>query len=228
MTLSWQPPMTTQEKRRANPPKTNSVAARREILSAVQRLEEEPEHVLHVKRLALQLFDELIDWHHLGDQERLLLEAAAALHDIGWGVARDGANHHKQSARLIREQTWKHFTGDEVNLIAQIARYHRKSPPKSKHTDFAALDKDQKRIVRTLSALLRVADGLDRRHLQLVREVHIRVRESAVVFKLEAPRPVSVEKAAGERKGDLLRELIGRKLVFEWGGVAAVPEWQKS
>jgi exopolyphosphatase / guanosine-5'-triphosphate,3'-diphosphate pyrophosphatase len=207
--------------------KTNSAAARREILAVVQRLEEEPEHVLHVSSLALQLFDELLDWHHFGDRERLLLEAAAALHDIGWGVARDGAGHHKHSARLIREQTWKHLTGEDVNLIAQIARYHRKSPPKSKHGDFAALTKDQKRTVRTLAALLRVADGLDRRHLQLVREVRVRVRESAVVFKLEAPRPVSVEKAAGEKKGDLLRNLTGRKLLFEWAGVAAVPEWRQ-
>jgi exopolyphosphatase / guanosine-5'-triphosphate,3'-diphosphate pyrophosphatase len=192
----------------------------------VQRLEEEPEHVLHVRSLALQLFDELTDWHRLGDRERLLLEAAASLHDIGWSVAPDGAQHHKHSARLIREQQWTHFSGDEVNLIAQIARYHRKSQPKSKHDDFASLPKDQKRTVRTLAALLRVADALDRRHLQLVREVRVRIRESAVVFKLDAPRPVSVEKAAGEKKGDLLRNLTRRKLLFEWTGVGTVPEWR--
>ncbi|MCI0534536.1 MAG: HD domain-containing protein, partial [Verrucomicrobiales bacterium] len=128
--------------------KTNSAAARREILAVVQRLEEEPEHVLHVTQLALQLFDELASWHHFGDRERQLLEAAACLHDIGWGVARDGARHHKHSARLIREQTWQHFSREEVNLIAQVARYHRKSLPKSKHADFAALPKDQKRTVR--------------------------------------------------------------------------------
>lgn len=203
--------------------KTRLAAARAEILAVVRRLEEEPEHVLHVRRLALQLFDELEDWHLLGERERLLLEAAASLHDVGWGVARDGAGHHKQSARLIREQRWRSFSDAEVNVIAMVARYHRKALPKSRHRDFGALDREDRRLVCTLAALLRVADALDRRHLQIIRRVRVRVRDSTVVFKLDAPKPVSVEKAAGEKKGDLLRKLARRDLHFEWTGVEAVP-----
>ena len=107
----------------------NTTAARAEFLATLRRLEPEPPHVLQVARLALRLFDELAALHQLGGEERVLLEAAACLHDIGWSVAPDGARHHKESARLIRAQRWEHFSAAHVECIALIARYHRKSPP---------------------------------------------------------------------------------------------------
>ena len=198
--------------------KDNLEAARQEALAVMRRLEEEPNHVLQVATLALQIFDELADWHRLGARDRVLLEAAACLHDVGWSVARDGVKHHKHSARLIRRQTWQHFTLDEINLVAQIARYHRKSPPKPKHRSFAALSAESQRKVQMLAALLRVADALDRRHLQIVRRVYAHMRDHALIFEVDASRPLSLEVAAGHKKGDLLRQITRRELVFRWTG----------
>ena len=196
----------------------NTAAARAEFLAVMRRLEPEPPHVLQVARLALRLFDELVELHRLGEEERVLLEAAACLHDIGWSVAPDGAKHHKESARLIRAQRWENFSAAQVELIALIARYHRKSPPKLEHEDFAALNVENRTKVSRLAATLRVADGLDRRHLQRVHDLSVRVSPGQVVVTLDASDPVEMEITAARNKADLFGMVFERELVVEVEG----------
>src|SRR5688572_27296855 len=107
-----------------------------------------PVHVLHVVGLALQLFDQLAGLHGLGPRERLWLEAAGYLHDIGHERVPTGEGHHKESARLIREHPWQHFTPAEVEVIAQVARYHRKSLPEMSHEEFRRLPDWERRVVQ--------------------------------------------------------------------------------
>ena len=123
-------------------------------------------HCRKVGHLAVTLFDQLTALHNLGAPERDLLEAAALLHDIGWTVSHD--KHHKHTYRLIQEnrQRLSSFTATEVVLVANIARYHRKSLPALKHEAFATLPAADREVVRKLAALLRIADGLDRPHRQ--------------------------------------------------------------
>ena len=123
-------------------------------------------HSLQVARLAAQLFDQLCPLHHLGREERSLLEAAAQLHDTGFLVSH--SQHHKHSYYLIRNSELLGFTEDEKELIANIARYHRKSFPEMKHQQFAALSKKDQRTVRILAAILRVADGLEPYRYRLI------------------------------------------------------------
>ncbi len=195
----------------------NTAAARAEFLAVMRRLEPEPPHVLHVARLALRMFDELAVLHRLSDEERLLLEAAACLHDLGWSVAPDGAKHHKESARLIRAQRWENFSAAQVEMIALIARYHRKSPPKLEHEDFAALNAEDRSKVSRLAALLRVADGLDRRHLQRVNDLAVRISGGKVVVTLDSRDPVDMEIAAAQKKADLFGSVFERELEFRHG-----------
>ncbi len=204
-------------------PESSLRNARKEIIEMVMHLEEEPEHVLHVAALALQIFDDLKDWHKLAVRDRVLMEAAASLHDIGWGVAPGGAKHHKHSARLIREQRWRHFNRREIEVIALVARYHRRALPKARHSGFRDLSKSDQRRVCLLAAILRVADGLDRRHLQLVSAVRTRMTHHRIVFDVTSSKPLTIEKPACEKKGDLLRKLTGRTLCFRWTGLAAPP-----
>jgi exopolyphosphatase/guanosine-5'-triphosphate,3'-diphosphate pyrophosphatase len=143
----------------------NIAAAREEVLALMQALEEEPHHVQHVAELSLRLFDELEDLHGLDDHNRLILEAASMLHDIGWSAAPDGHGHHRQSARLIREHGWKIFNAESVTLISQVARYHRKSMPELEHENSPCHSAERLRG-QQLAALLRIADGLDRGHQQ--------------------------------------------------------------
>ncbi|HEX8804906.1 MAG TPA: Ppx/GppA phosphatase family protein, partial [Acidimicrobiales bacterium] len=136
---------------------------RRSVTHLVELMDEEPSHSAHVARLALDVFDATADRHGLDDQDRELLEAAALLANVGLFVSHAG--HHKHSYYVIRNS--EHLTGftdREIELIAQVARYHRKSAPRKKHAEFAALTRRDQRRVRTLAAILRVAVGLDRTH----------------------------------------------------------------
>lgn len=192
----------------------DEAAAREEFLALMQDLEARPVHVRHVARLAVELFDQLVPLHGLGPRERLLLEAASCLHDIGHKTALKGEGHHKESARLIREHAWTKFTRREVEIMAQSARYHRRSLPEMEHVEFRSLDEWDRRIVQSLAALLRLADSLDRNHCQLVSGVKIEFPVNRLVFHLEVSGPVLREIRAAQFKGDLARAVFQRDLVF--------------
>ncbi|HEX9681890.1 MAG TPA: Ppx/GppA phosphatase family protein [Acidimicrobiales bacterium] len=147
---------------------------RRSVLHLQRLSDEDPVHSARVAELALQLFDGTLGLHSSGDDARELLEAAALLANVGLGVAHSA--HHKHSYYLIRHS--EHLTGftdREIELIAVVARYHRKSAPRQKHPEFAALGSDDQGVVRVLAGLLRIAVGLDRRRGGRVRSVSCRL-----------------------------------------------------
>lgn len=192
----------------------NFPVARQEFLALMQALEEEPHHVQHVAALALRLFDELEDLHGLGDGDRFILEAAATLHDIGWSAAPSGKGHHRESARIIQEHGWKSFSAATVGLIAQVARYHRKSMPDLEHEEFAALSPAERLRVQQLAALLRIADGLDRSHQQHVTDLSAGISPGRIIIYLSATQPVSGEIAAATRKADLAQAIFQHEVSF--------------
>lgn len=192
----------------------NIQSAREEVLALMQALEEEPHHVQHVAVLAVHLFDELEDLHGLSDHDRLILEAAAVLHDVGWSAAPSGKGHHRESARIIREHGWQNFSPDTVALIALVARYHRKSPPDLEHEDYAALAPAERLRVQQLAALLRIADGLDRSHQQRITHLSTEISPGRLVIHLTSDRPVSREIAAASKKADLARTVFQCEVVF--------------
>ena len=192
----------------------NVDAARAEVMALMQALEEEPHHVQQVSRLAVELFDALEDLHGLGDHDRFILEAAGLLHDIGWSVARDGKGHHRESARLIREHSWTVFNAESVTILAQVARYHRKSMPTLEHEEFAALSPAERLRVQQLAAFLRIADGLDRSHQQLVKGLAIELPPGRIMVRLVTERAASRELAGAEKKADLARSVFQREIEF--------------
>ena len=111
---------------------------RRSVVRLAEQMDEDPDHSAQVARLALELFDATADRHGLGDDSREVLEAAALLANVGLFVSHAG--HHKHSYYVIRNsEQLTGFTDREIELIAQVARYHRKSAPRQKHPEFAAL-----------------------------------------------------------------------------------------
>ncbi|HEY8546205.1 MAG TPA: Ppx/GppA phosphatase family protein [Acidimicrobiales bacterium] len=147
---------------------------RRSVEHLLELMDEDPAHARHVARLALRLFDETAALHGLGDDSRELLEAGALLCNVGLFVSHSG--HHKHSYYVIRNsEHLAGFTDREVELIAQVARYHRKSPPAKRHDAFAALPPEDQRRVQLLSGLLRIAVGLDRNHAGRVVDVRCTV-----------------------------------------------------
>jgi exopolyphosphatase/guanosine-5'-triphosphate,3'-diphosphate pyrophosphatase len=188
-------------------PTANTLSDETEILFV--RHETEPEHPRQVARLALALFDGLSPLHRYGANERRLLECAALLHDIGWSVSGpDGRGHHKASALLIREFPWKTLTPKEVRSVAAVARYHRKALPKSDHEDLRGLSRADRSRVDWLAACLRTADGLDRRHLQLVNKISIRFLERQTELWVDAPGQIDEEMETADLKSDLIRGIL--------------------
>src|SRR5262249_46774912 len=126
-----------------------------------------------VARMAMQIFDGLVDRHRLGSRERLILQAASMLHDVGDFIRYEG--HHKHSYYIIEHSDLMGLTPAERTLVANVARYHRKSLPDLSHANFRDLDREGRKVVRTLSAILRVADALDREHLGKVEDLSLTV-----------------------------------------------------
>ncbi len=169
-------------------------------------------HGLHVAELALRLYDELVDLHKLEDDSRELLEAAALLHDIGYYISH--AAHHKHALYLIMNSEMLGFNDEEIALIANIARYHRKSHPKGRHPEFAALHREDQKRVRVLAGILRIADGLDRTHRGIIADLSVAFREKEItIIPQTADRAdATFENWSMERKKELLEMALGRSV----------------
>jgi exopolyphosphatase / guanosine-5'-triphosphate,3'-diphosphate pyrophosphatase len=166
-----------------------------------------------VTDLCLQLFDQLESLHGMGQSERELIEFGSMLHDIGWHIS--GKKHHHHSLYLILHGALKGFDAEEVGIMANIARYHRKSPPGLQHEAFAALPAGAKKIVRVGAALLRVADGLDRSHNGVVSSVRCRISADKVRVNLETRGDPALEIWAAKRKRDYFESFFKRAISFK-------------
>jgi exopolyphosphatase/guanosine-5'-triphosphate,3'-diphosphate pyrophosphatase len=170
------------------------------------------EHAEQVAQLSLSLFDQLPELHGLGEEERALLHAAAMLHDVGAFVSYN--RHHKHSYYLLYHADLPGYTDRERELIATIARYHRRSPPKEGHDEFQRLTPQERGVVRRLAAILRVADGLDRGHRRHVRSLTARRRGKAVHIDVTADKGSDLEVWSARQKSDLLEEISGGPVRF--------------
>lgn len=173
-------------------------------------------HALHVARLSLTLFDALALPFSLKKSDRKLLEAAAILHDVGYFIAY--SSHHKHSYHLIRHAELFGFTPRERELIAQIARYHRKSLPKRKHETFQGLNAEDQQRVRRLGGVLRLADGLDRSRSALVQAISCAVGDATVTVRLDGAEDMSLEIFGATAKKDLFEKAYGLRVVFVTSG----------
>jgi exopolyphosphatase / guanosine-5'-triphosphate,3'-diphosphate pyrophosphatase len=173
-----------------------------------------------VAKLTGLLFDDLQSVHQFGERERLLLRAAAILHDIGDFVRYDG--HHKHSYYLIQHSDIMGLTPDERAIVANIARYHRKSPPDPSHPNFRELDKDARGKVRGLAAILRIADALDREHrgkVDSVRGVVDRTKGRLLLFVTGEPER-ELEEWTVKAKSGLLHDVFDLDAVIAGSSTA--------
>ncbi len=173
-------------------------------------------HSNHIKKIALKIFDETQNFHKLGKKEREWLEAASVLHDVGYLISVE--QHHKHSYYIISNCIMPGFTKDESEIIANIARYHRKSLPKKKHENFQKLPEDKKEIVKKLASILRIAEGIDRRQIQSIKEIEIYSNANFITIKLIPSEPEDipdVELWGAERRKQLFEELMGVNVKFE-------------
>jgi exopolyphosphatase/guanosine-5'-triphosphate,3'-diphosphate pyrophosphatase len=188
---------------------------RQSVLKLARQCRWHRAHSEHVTGLCLMLFDQLRELHQLDDTHRELIEYGSLLHDIGWHVS--GQSHHKHSLRLIIDARLEQFSATEIHIIANIARYHRKAIPRSKHAAFAMLAEESQRTVAIGAALLRIADGLDRGHKKRIRKVRCKVGKAKVTISLAARGDVDDEMETALAKGDLFEKTFRKSLRFRRG-----------
>jgi exopolyphosphatase/guanosine-5'-triphosphate,3'-diphosphate pyrophosphatase len=165
-------------------------------------------HARHVACLSHRLFETLQPVHQLTPAAGKLLEAAAYLHDIGHFVSSTG--HHKHSAYLVGNSDMPGFTTQERLTIALLCRFHRKALPQPRHTAFQALDPESKRLVMSLTPLLRIADALDRGHDQQIRQVTSAGRDGAIQLIVESEGDADLEVWAANQAAEAFRFVYGQ------------------
>ena len=167
-------------------------------------------HAEHVALLACQLFDQLAPLHGLEARHREHLRVAAMLHDIGQFVSY--GRHHKHSHYLLMNEEIPGLLPADQQLVAALARYHRKAEPSEAHPEYALLPAPVREVLPRLAALLRIADGLDRQHRQLVTGLRASANGGDVEVVVESRLPVFLELSAAVKKSELFQKVFGRKI----------------
>jgi len=169
-------------------------------------------HSLKVAGLARTLFASLQALHQLPLEMGKVLEAAAYLHDVGHYVS--DLSHHKHSYYVVSNSDMPGFTNRERELVATLCRYHRKTLPAPQHTATQALTSEEAQAVLRLIPLLRLADSLDRSHTQRVQSVECRIQDGQVTVQITASAGIDLELWAGERAGEVFRQVYGLPVFF--------------
>jgi exopolyphosphatase / guanosine-5'-triphosphate,3'-diphosphate pyrophosphatase len=184
---------------------------RRNVIGLARRCQAPEIHSLHVANLALSLFDQTKREHHLGHQERTWLEYAAILHDVGYLI--NPRQHHKHAYYLIKHSDLGGLTAEEIDVVATVARYHRRSVPALKHEEFNRLTPRVQRVVKILASLLRIADGLDRTHFSLVQAVHVKFGKQ-ITIEVQLTGDAEMELWAAKSRADLFEQIFRRRVQF--------------
>jgi exopolyphosphatase/guanosine-5'-triphosphate,3'-diphosphate pyrophosphatase len=181
---------------------------RRSTIELAERCNWEAAHARQVAKLALALFDHTISIHGLGDREREWLEFASLLHDIGNHISYQ--KHHRHSYYLIKNGDLRGFEPDEIELIALVARYHRRAQPARSHIGMTGLPHKLHKTVKYLAAFLRLAETLDRSQHGVVRRVEMRERAGALRLDVFAVGDSELEVWAANRQLPALEAALKR------------------
>ncbi|MEQ1573816.1 MAG: Ppx/GppA phosphatase family protein [Vicinamibacterales bacterium] len=193
---------------------------RRSTLELAERCNYFAEHAQQVTRLALALFDQTRAIHGLTDREREWLEYAALMHDLGTHISY--SRHHRHSYYLIKNGDLRGFRPDEIEVMALVARYHRRGTPKRSHEEYALLTAPLRRTVRMLASILRVAESLDRSHSQAISGLDLQDRGKDLLVVLHTSGDAELEVWATNRHKSPFERLVGKPIEIETGTGAGV------
>ena len=186
---------------------------RRSVIELGERCGYWSEHAQQVSRLAISIFDQTRSVHGYGDREREWLEYGALLHDIGVHISYE--RHHRHSYYLIKNGDLRGFEPNEIEVIALLARYHRQATPKKSHEGYGDLPGSLRRTVRTLSSMVRLAEGLDRSHAQALSGLDLYPRGDDYLGRLRAVGDAELELWAAHRHVAPLEKVLGKPIRFE-------------
>ena len=182
-------------------------------MAIAQKYHVDLRHAQIVADLAVRFFDELRPEHGLGPRYRLVLEVAGLLHEIGGFVS--NRSHHKHSLYLIANSEIFGLNREEIAVVAHVARYHRRSGPKSSHLEYMSLPRETRVTVNKLAALLRVADALARGHIRQARDIHFERQGDDLIVCIPGVADLLLEERAVAAKADLFEDIYGMKVRLE-------------
>jgi exopolyphosphatase / guanosine-5'-triphosphate,3'-diphosphate pyrophosphatase len=177
----------------------------------------ELEHGRTVATLAGRIFAQLAEPFGLSPDDRQLLEWAARLQDVGYVINYD--QHHKHSYHLIRNSRIPGIRGHDLEIIANVARYHRGALPKRKHENFSRLSSEEQQRVQRMAGILRLAGGLDRSRSQQVKDVKVQIEPQRVVLDVIADAEPQVDIWGAERRTELFEKVFGMPVTITWAGL---------
>lgn len=186
-----------------------SVRERSSLLLAM-RYDTDLEENKQVAKLALQLFDQLKDQHGMHELERDLLYQSCLIYDVGTYV--NFQSYHKHSKYLIMQGGLRGFNNAEILVLANLARYHRKSGPKKKHKAFKKLDSKNRRMVKGLSGILRIAVALDKTKNQWVENVYCLPEKDKLTIRIFGEGNMDLEIWEAQRFSDILAKFLDREI----------------
>ncbi len=202
---------------------TQDEATTRPVLASARSMAEKYgckcEHNQNVAALAAGLFDTLKPAHRLNDRQRLLLQVAAILHEVGMFVS--GRSHHKHTLYVIGHSEVFGLTQEELLIVANVARYHRRSRPKTTHLDYMSLSRENRMIVNKLAALLRVADALDASRGQQITQLETRIEEDVLWIRTQPGGDFTLENQSLPSKSDLFQDIYGLTVHIEEASLKA-------
>ena len=181
-------------------------------LSLARKFQADELHGVHTAALARQIFEATRSQHRMGDREKLLLEVASIVHDIGGFVAARG--HHRHAYYLLTHSEIFGLSAMDMEIVANVARYHRRAGPQSDHPAYAALPRAARVTVNRLSGILRVADALDKGHNQRVRNAKVSVSGDELRIEAEGAEDLALERLALDQKAGLFEEVFGLRPVL--------------
>jgi exopolyphosphatase/guanosine-5'-triphosphate,3'-diphosphate pyrophosphatase len=191
-----------------------TASRRKSVRAFAQSCRYEAPHSLHVTKMALRIFDQLFPPEKKAVAgARDLLEAASVLHDVGYYI--NYTRHHKHSYHLIVHSHLVGFSPREIAIIANVARYHRRAEPRKKHENFAALSRPDRKLTLKLSAILRLADGLDRSHSQRIEDVRCEKRKNRLTLYLVSGKDIEIEIWGAKQKAELFEKAFKIKLDYK-------------
>jgi exopolyphosphatase/guanosine-5'-triphosphate,3'-diphosphate pyrophosphatase len=187
-----------------------------QILSAARNLGKkykyDQDHALRVMQMAVMLFDELKNEQRMNDSHRLYLQVAALLHDVGLFVS--SRAHHKHSFYLIAHSDLFGLSRQELEVVANVARYHRRALPQRSHPPYISLNRDGRMIVSKLAAILRIANVLDKEHVRPGETMKISREGDQVVISAPNVGDLTLGKGILGNSGKFFGDVFGKKILL--------------
>lgn len=186
------------------------------IQSALSMAEKYKVNLRHAKRVAacaVRLYDQLQIEHGLTYRYRVLLECAALLHEIGTFVSTRA--YHKHTYYLVANSEIYGLSRTEVAIVANVARYHRRSVPKPSHPEYMTLTQENRIAVNKLAALLRLAKAMDVSDIRNAAQIDCEVTGNVLTLLVPGISDISIQKRSLEIRSDFLEDVYGLKIEFK-------------